>query len=68
MGAPAQLQLDDAEPEPVQPLLLPEPPFWETGESWASRWAGFSTSQGEYPAHLGEKTSPATTTQLRLFV
>ena len=68
MSAPAQLRLDDAEPEPVQPLLLPDPPFWETGESRPARWAGFSPWDVENPAHLGEKTSPATTTQLRLFV
>jgi len=62
----AQLLLADAEPEPTQPSLLPEPPFWEPGELLSARWADFATPTVEFPAYLRRKASPGGT-QLRLF-
>ena len=62
----AQLLLADTEPEPTQPSLLPEPPFWEGGGLVPARWVDFSTSSVEYPPHLRRKASPGGT-QLDLF-
>jgi len=65
-----QLLLADSEPEPTQPSLLPEPPFWEGGGLLPARWVDFSTANMDpdvdLSTYLRRKASPAGT-QLHLF-
>lgn len=63
----AQLLLADAEPEPTQPSLLPEPPFWELAELLSARWADFSTTAVPFSAQLRGMATTRSAAQLRLF-
>ena len=63
---PSQLLLADADPEPLQPSLLPEPPPWEAVEHSLTRHRegrlGTAAARGSFPPG-----TPAHMRQLGLF-
>ena len=62
-----QLMLDDAEPEPTQPSLLVEPPFWEAVELSPAIWAESGVPAVGVPTDRSTRASPRAVAQLRLF-
>jgi hypothetical protein len=64
---PSQLLLADADPEPLQPSLLPEPPPWEVGERPSTRRLEGRLGRTAAARGASRPGTPARMRQLGLF-
>ncbi|HWD72898.1 MAG TPA: hypothetical protein VG779_10250 [Actinomycetota bacterium] len=64
---PSQLLLVDADPEPLQPSLLPEPPPWEVVEHSSTRRFEGRLNRTAAARASGPPRTPARMRQLGLF-